>query len=201
MLFKMSYKEKVEQVYLVFFEDDYWIPMKRSETENGKWYVEVSISGKRCIYKYAINRSVRINDPFAEEYTVMPSGEVWSVTNTTNYQDSVYKNEIIKEVKLYMKNENEVALCAAILFSDELHSISLIWYQSNGKIIQFEEYAITEQKKKIRRCCFELDMNHKNKRQGLYKVAILVDGEQVYSDYFSFIHKRNRNESYIDISI
>lgn len=201
MLFRMSFKEQVKQVYLVFFDKKCWIPMERSATEKNIWSIDIPVLNRRCVYKYAINKSIRINDPKADEYVIMSDGEVWSVVDKEKNESIAYKESLLKMISLTVLNKDMISLDTSILTEDKPHTVSIIWHQSNGKIVLFEEYCIMNEVKNVREYSFQLNLLNKQKRNGLYKVALLIDGEQVYSNYFCVSQMKNLTESYLDISI
>ncbi len=201
MLFKLSFKGKIQQGYLVCYDTGELLEMKQGKTEKNIWCIDVKEMKEKFIYKFAINKTIRINDPMADEYMMMSNGEVWSVINNKKEKIVGYKDDLFKYAEIEVINKNKVQLIADIMTMDKIHTVSVLWYQSDGKIICFEEYCIIDEQVKIKEYVFELDLTDKVKRSGLYKTTLLIDGEQVYSNYFELVKLKNTEITYLDMIV
>ena len=205
MYFKYTFKHNVSEIKLVFRNYDKIISMKRNIMNPFLWDCNIDLKEGVYLYKFAINSLIRLNDPTANEYICDEQGEVWSVirVNSINNISSSSTAYILKaELQVYL---SKYAIINTELHCDkDIHSISLMWHQGNGKMIKFEEFCLHTMNNSLLHKTYILDTSSIPVTSGLYRVIIFIDGEQIYTNYFQMIKHKNDymfNQNHIDIAI
>lgn len=176
-------------------------------------YIE---SGEDIVrYKFVINGMIRLNDPYALKYVRDDNGEIWSVPNTDmpiqsrnismngyisiNEQININEyavSDIItsKAGKSVKKKEFVLDRPLNLYFRmnlsgvRSLHSITVIYFQPDGRIYYLEEggiYADEEDDCEVD-IIFKKQISETEMRfaEGVWQIRAFLDGKSVIKDYF-----------------
>ena len=159
--------KSMEISYEPFFSDLYSVEVEVLE-ENGdknyvqlemrdeKWVGYIQTDNNEVVYKFIVNGLVRINDSNATSYKVVNGEEVYSVMSDSAYtkewpvmKEVVVSDRIcgkmincIKKKNLNFKDSMKVAVGLQVQNLKNVHSVTFIWHQPDGRIYRVEERAL-----------------------------------------------------------
>ena len=157
----------MEISYVPFLKDVYSVDVEILE-ENGdknyvqlemrdeKWVGYIQTDNNEVVYKFIVNGLVRINDSNATSYKVVNGEEVYSVMSDSAYtkewpvmKEVVVSDRIcgkmincIKKKNLNFKDSMKVAVGLQVQNLKNVHSVTFIWHQPDGRIYRVEERAL-----------------------------------------------------------
>lgn len=217
IVFEFIYGEIIKSISILFSKNVQGIKMHRDETNKHVWRGEIILDAGIYLYKYVINPIVRVNDPDACEYDVDSEGEVWSklVVGDMEYfegskgmkicgtQLSTMPNFSIVTA-VYPITVKKIYLAVNIKLQSGVHSVSVIWYHGDGKIIRFEERAILTYECDVDKVCkavFLLTVAEAFFVPGTCRVDILFDGRYMRANYFQILKKGENLRNYINVIV
>lgn len=196
MKFQFLFKSNIKQAYLHIYEQKIY-SMKRNKYEPYLWEIDLPEINGECTYKFSIGNNIRLNDPKAKAYIKLQDGEVWSRREYSDVLlDYSCEDERFKYAKLEKDKLGLFSLKVELCVKNVLHSITVLWYQSDGKIFDFQEYPFISKYNHNKEIVFLA--NIKSRQEGMYKVVLFLDGEQVYSDYFEVVKPREQTQIFFD---
>lgn len=170
-------------------------------------------------YKFVINGIIRLNDPYALKYIRDDNGEIWSVPNTNmpiqsrnismngyigingqiNINEYSISNIITNKAGQSVQKKEFVCDRPLNLYFlmnlsgvRSLHSITVIYFQPDGRIYYLEEGGIYADEEDcdvdiiLKKRISETEMRF---AEGVWQIRAFLDGKSVIKDYF--ILKRN----------
>lgn len=156
---EISYEPFLSDVYSVEVEvleengDKNYVQL---EMRDEKWGGYIQTDNNEVVYKFIVNGLVRINDSNATSYKVVNGEEVYSVMSDSAYtkewpvmKEVVVSDRIcgkmincIKKKNLNFKDSMKVAVGLQVQNLKNVHSVTFIWHQPDGRIYRVEERAL-----------------------------------------------------------
>ena len=156
---EISYEPFLSDVYSVEVEvleengDKNYVQL---EMRDEKWVGYIQTDNNEVVYKFIVNGLVRINDSNATSYKVVNGEEVYSVMSDSAYtkewpvmKEVVVSDRIcgkmincIKKKNLNFKDSMKVAVGLQVQNLKNVHSVTFIWHQPDGRIYRVEERAL-----------------------------------------------------------
>lgn len=171
------------------------------EKVNGVFRAGIECNEQEIVYKFILNNILRVNDANAVAYGKDENGEVWSkyINNSRRKQNEVrnfkysVSNKKLKNCSKSVRtiiypNESIVWLNVFLNLSNEIHSVTVIWYDVEGKISLAQEKAIDLSHRKCAcnvKLNFCMNLDKSDVKEGIWKINLLIDGKVVIADYFA----------------
>lgn len=181
--------------------NEYFIQMEYDKQEH-YWFCECELDIIR--YKFVVNDIIRLNDPMAKRYVTDERGEVWSVQDYTDRMlprmvrynvsdgiESATKGTRKKTMYIYTKTM-DLYISTSIIDVKDIHSVTYISFQPDGRIYQLEERMVGEKDKAMDYnvlFCNHIAHNLGRVAEGMWSFQIYLDGRCVIKDYFSLKRK------------
>lgn len=174
---------------------------------NGMWQTELLIYEGSYFYRILINEKILINDYGANMYLPDEYSMLWSVINVNGDGQRLYNNEqynvnvdsccicnncnndvLPKESTkvFHLNNDSIVAGCFAFSEVTGIHTISAIWLNPAGNVVDVTENNLfKEDDNAIIWLC--LDLKSKNMRyiNGMWTIKLIIDGKYILEDRFT----------------
>ena len=157
----------MEISYVPFLKDVYSVDVEIVGEDGEKSYVSLIENNEmwtgtiytdcdELVYKFIVNGMVRINDSNATGYKIVNGNEVYSVmSNSTCDKEWPVMKEVVvsdricgkiincvKKKNLNFKDNLKVAVGLQVQNLKNVHSITFIWHQPDGRIYRVEERAL-----------------------------------------------------------
>lgn len=210
-----------------FFEDTYYFTINNISVignfnnynpkltplirEKGTWICNVNLPKGKYLYKFYINKSLKLNDPMAKCYLKDNNGEVWSValvnhqnkreiiesSNHISIIDKVVTNRVYDDLreskrKLYFNRYTDSKVFAGFELGNilGLHAITAIWINPNSCTHHISEHTIEvkkDDKNNSTIVWFWLDLQEKLRDypKGMWKIKLFINGKYIIEDYVS----------------
>lgn len=208
----------INKVEMIICDENWDEQLILMNYNNNSWFRELNTNNKRVVYRYRINDGIiSMNDPDADYYIKDSSMVVWSVREFKDCKDEKKANLNIKEYiitdrvmnsisKYYSKKQfvnNDIAKIAIGTKVENIkgiHSISVIWYQPDGRIYRLDERTIESEENVIAEVWFWMNTNDMKGDfyKGIWTLEVFLDGRSVIKD--NFIVNDRRKEQYIGFS-
>lgn len=210
----------VTQVEVIGYTGENYFRKNLKNIKN-KWFISLLDFSEKIRYKFVVNQAIRLNDSHSEWYEVDNQGEVWSVYDgkdkekiipsieLTEYKisDRVRSRLDLVEMKKVINMVDNIKLSVGVHIKNitGTHSITIMWFQPDGRIFSIEERALVVPREHgmcEAETWFWLDVSQITGQyaEGIWGVQVYLDGmlsvndnfalgRRIYSQHIAFDYK------------
>lgn len=200
---ELSYQDpdgvSIETIQVIW--DDNVISPVSMILNNGIWRMQMESNEKKYLYRFLINNSISVNDPYANMYGSDCDGTLWSVyfeneENQRLYNSTQYYLEIkelllsdtVKDIIVPQRDnrffpiaDKMTAICVKISDGTGLHTLTMLFINPNHEIIDLAEQTVDLDMKEeddiIVWFYRNIDQKRKDFMYGTWTYLLLVDGQ------------------------
>ncbi len=204
LYFKSKIKMNIKTVKIIW--ENNLLPATNMVKDGAVWSAEIKLKKGEYHYRFLVNHTLLLNDPYANLYAPDHYSMIWSVLLVDSFGNRVYNSSQYSLSLDHYNISNKIYDDTGLLvsskkvfnrFIDELvafhfvyskvtglHTATLVWSDIYGKIIEITERNIYPNNGLNKSICFPINLKDSNNMSGIWKAQLYIDGEYILEDNF-----------------